>query len=97
MIIFESLLTTFEATSIFEAPGAVAKPSHHNQVEDVQIPDKYKLERTIEQPTLRSNPEYRDQTSYRNQQRWPSSDQVQIRSGADAEQDVQACTEAGSR
>jgi len=44
MIIFESLLTTFEATSIFEAPGTVAKSNHHNQVVYVQIPHKYKLE-----------------------------------------------------
>ena len=49
MIIFESLMTTFESSVIFEAPEAVLyavseigsslKPNHQNQVKLVQIPD----------------------------------------------------------
>ena len=44
---FESFLTTFEASSIFEAVGAQAKigltlkPNHLNQIKLVQIPDTH--------------------------------------------------------
>ena len=47
MTIFESILTTFDASVIFEAAGAVLKISsrlcttNFNQVKFVQIPDTY--------------------------------------------------------